>query len=98
MTVWEVSDGVLDVLGDADRDELRQSGVRLVEHAEGAVSCADELDGRLDDATQHRLQVEIGTDGQHGLHEAAQRRHGRTVLHEGSVLSARRGREADRVA
>ena len=51
MTVWEVSDGVLDVVGDADGDELRQSGLCLVEHAESAVSCADELDGRLDDAT-----------------------------------------------
>ena len=59
VTFREMPDGVMGVIIDADGEELGQADAGLVEDAEGAVAGADQLDCRLDDAVQHRFQIEI---------------------------------------
>ena len=59
VTFREMPDGVMGVIIDADGEELGQADAGLVEDAEGAVAGADQLGCRLDDAVQHRFQIEI---------------------------------------
>ena len=58
VTLGKGSDGVVGDVVHADRDELSETDTSLVEDAERAVAGADQLDGRLDDSMQHRLEIE----------------------------------------
>jgi two-component system response regulator DevR len=55
-----------------DRDELRQTGASVVEHAERAVTCIDQPDRRLHDPPEHAGRVEVRTEGKHRTEELAQ--------------------------
>jgi hypothetical protein len=46
----------------ADRDELEKRVV-LADHAERAEPRVHQVDGRLDDPPQGRLEIEVGADG-----------------------------------
>ena len=54
---------------DADRDELREAGAGVVEHAQRAVAGVDERHRALDDPLEHRGDVEVGTDRQDGVEQ-----------------------------
>jgi len=68
----EGADRVVGLVVDAHGDELGQRGAVLVEHAEGPVAGVDERHGRLGDALQRGVQVEVRPDGEHGVEEATQ--------------------------
>ena len=54
---------------DPDGDELRQR-IAFADHAERAVSRIDEPDAGFDDALQHGLKVEVGSDRQHRVEKS----------------------------
>ena len=57
---------------DPDRDELRQAGAGVVEHAERAVAGIDQPDRRLHDPPEHARRIEIRAEGEHRVEELAQ--------------------------
>ena len=81
VTLREMPDGVMGVIIDADGEELGQADAGLVEDTEGAVPGADQLDCGLDDAVQHRFEIEIRADRQNRVQQATKRRHRRPILH-----------------
>jgi hypothetical protein len=54
---------------DADRDELREAGAGVIEHAQRAVAGVDERHRALDDPLEHGDDVEVGTDREDGVEE-----------------------------
>ena len=69
VTLGEVADLLARRVVDPDGDELGEAGARLVEHAERTVRGVDEVDGTADDAAEHRRQVEVRADRQHGVEQ-----------------------------
>ncbi len=62
---------LLDLLvGEPDGDELREPLI-IPDDPERAVLGVNQLDRRFDDAAQHGLQFEAGSDGDHGFEQAA---------------------------
>ena len=55
-------------LGQADRDELGQPS-SLADDPQRAVTGPDQRDRGLDDLREHRLEVEVGTDGDDRVQE-----------------------------
>ena len=89
VTLGQVADRTARVVVDADGDELGEARARLVEHAERAVGGVDEVDGAADDAPQHRRQVEVGADRQHGVEQltpAAVRRRAHSAASVGRTV------------
>ena len=60
------------VVVDPNRDELRQAGAGVVEHAERAIAGIDQPDRRLDDPPEHARRIEIRTEGEHRVEELAE--------------------------
>ena len=50
----------------------REARARLVDDAERAVTGIDQRDRGLDDPLQHRREVQVRTDSQHGIEQLAQ--------------------------
>ena len=89
MAPREIADGPVGLVVEAGGDELDEAGPRLVEEAERAIASVHQVGGGVDDALQHCLQVEVGADRQHRLHQLAQRpRTGVLGGHIGSVRAA----------
>ena len=69
MTLRNVADLPASRIVDPDRDELGETGARLVEHSERAVGGVDEVDGTTDDAAEHRRQIEVRANRQHRVEQ-----------------------------
>ena len=54
---------------DSNGDEVSQMGMRLVEHAKGAIVGARKVSSSLDDVSEYPWEVDIGLDEQHGFDE-----------------------------
>ena len=63
----QVADERVRLVVDPYGDELREPRAGVVEHAQRAVAGIDEPDGRLDDPSEHRGEVEIRAEGEHGV-------------------------------
>ena len=68
---------------DPDVDELREFVALLVDHAECAVSCADELATRLDDLPEQLGKADVARERHQRVEQAAQ-----PVLRRGHLLRA----------
>ena len=68
----QVADRRLRLVVDADGDELLEPGPEPVDHAERAVARAGQLDRRLDQALQQRLERELGAERDPDLDQTPQ--------------------------
>jgi hypothetical protein len=85
VALGELADAVVGRVIHPDRDELRQAGSGVVEHAESAIAGVDQTDGRFHDPSQHGGGVEIRAEDQHRIEQLPETlrsgglRHGRTL-------------------
>ncbi len=85
MALRELPDDAVRLVVDADRDELREAGTGVVQHAEGAVARVDELDRAVHDPLQHRGQIEVRADREDGIEELTQAARPGGIGHGGSI-------------
>ena len=85
MALGELPDGAVRLVVETDRDELREAGAGVVEHAEGAVGGVDEVDRAVHDPLQHRGQIEVRADREDGIEELAQAARPGGIGHGGSI-------------
>ena len=88
VALGQVTDRPAGLVVDADGDELREARARLVEDAERAVAGVDQVDRGLDDALQHRGQVEVAADREHRVEQLAEAAGTRVVAHTGGIVGS----------
>jgi hypothetical protein len=59
------------LIGDAARDEALDPRGVFAEYAQGSVPCRGQLDGELDDAAQHGVEVKLRGERESGLDQEA---------------------------
>jgi hypothetical protein len=73
MSGWERSDPSARRGVDARGDETGERCSRFVEHAEGSVPGPGQLPGRLDQALEHALEIEVGEHPARGVQNRPRR-------------------------
>jgi len=88
LPMGQVADGLVGLVIEPHGEELRELGLGLVEHAEGAVASVNQLHGGGHDPVQDRRQIKAGTDRHDGVEKLAERP-GTGVLRHAVTLGPR---------
>jgi hypothetical protein len=72
VALGQIADGGVGLAVEADGDEVREPGAGLVEDPESPEPGVDQFHGGGDDPLQHRPEIEVRADGEHGIDQAAE--------------------------
>src|SRR3546814_4364940 len=70
---WQMPDGVRGLVVETDEDELVEPAAGCVDTPESTVFCLHQVHRRLDDAAQHRRQLDLSHDVLHSAQEVTKK-------------------------